>query len=50
MLQTLRPAESGRIISPLIYAAVPVLIVPIVLQGKQANNQRQAIALYNSAR
>jgi hypothetical protein len=50
MLQTLRPAESGRVISPLIYAAVPVLIVPIVLQGKQANNQRQAIALYNSAR
>ncbi|WP_426060651.1 hypothetical protein [Hymenobacter sp. B1770] len=50
MLQTLRPTESGRAISPLIYAAIPVLIVPIVLQSKQVSNQRQAIALYNSTR
>ena len=50
LLQSLRPTETGRTISPLIYAAIPVLIVPIVLQGKQANNQRQAIALYNAGR
>ena len=37
-------------ISPLTTPAIPVLIVPMVLQGKQANNQRQAIALYNAAR
>ncbi|GAC1378189.1 MAG: hypothetical protein NVS3B25_07710 [Hymenobacter sp.] len=48
LLQSLRPAEGGATISPLLYAAVPVLIIPIVLQSKQANNQRQAIALYNS--
>ena len=50
LLQSLRPNDGGASISPLMYAAIPVLIVPIVLQGKQANNQRQAIALYNSAR
>ena len=35
-------------ISPLLYAAIPVLIVPLIFQGKQASAQRQAIALYNS--
>jgi hypothetical protein len=50
LLQSLRPNENGARISPLMYAAIPVLIVPIVLQGKQANNQRQAISLYNAAR
>ena len=50
LLQSLRPGDSGRSISPLVYAALPVLIVPIVLQGKQANNQRQAIALYNAGK
>ena len=50
LLQSLRPTESRSGISPLMYAAIPVLIVPIVLQGKQANNQRQAISLYNAAR
>ena len=50
LLQSLRPSESRSGISPLMYAAIPVLIVPIVLQGKQANNQRQAISLYNAAR
>jgi len=48
LYQTLQPTTQG--VSPLLYAAIPVLIVPIVLQGKQAENQRQAIALYNSAR
>ncbi|OGX86630.1 hypothetical protein BEN47_12495 [Hymenobacter lapidarius] len=50
VLQSLRPSDSGQTISPLVYAALPVLIVPIVLQGKQASNQRQAISLYNSVR
>ena len=50
LLQTLRPTDGGRSISPMVYAALPVLIVPIVLQSKQANNQRQAIALYNAGK
>lgn len=48
LVQSLRPGQGG--ISPLFYAAVPILIVPVVLQGKQAADQRQAIALYNSTR
>ncbi|MEL5996641.1 hypothetical protein [Hymenobacter segetis] len=50
LLQSLRSNDGRAGISPLVYAAIPVLIVPIVLQSKQANNQRQAIALYNSTR
>ena len=50
LLQSFRPSDGSRGISNLLYAAVPVLIVPLVLQGKQASNQRQAIALYNAAR
>lgn len=46
LVQSLQPNTSG--ISPLVFAAIPVLIVPIVLQSKQVNNQRQAISLYNS--
>ena len=46
LLQTLSPGRAG--VSPLTYAALPVLLVPIVLQSKQASNQRQAIALYNA--
>lgn len=46
LLQSFQANRSG--ISPLFYAAIPVLIVPLVLQGKQASAQRQAIALYNS--
>jgi hypothetical protein len=45
-LQSFQATSTG--ISPLLYAAIPVLIVPLVLQGKQASAQRQAIALYNS--
>ncbi|MBD2766544.1 hypothetical protein IC235_01400 [Hymenobacter sp. BT664] len=48
MLQTLRPNDGRFSVSPLIYVAIPVLIVPLVLQGRQADNQRQAIALYNA--
>ncbi|WP_201979160.1 hypothetical protein [Hymenobacter rubidus] len=50
LMQSLRATDGRATISPLVYVALPVLIVPIVLQSKQANNQRQAIALYNSAR
>jgi len=46
LLQSLQPNKPG--ISSLFYAAIPVLIVPLVLQGKQAAAQRQAITLYNS--
>lgn len=46
LLQTLSPSRGG--VSPLTYLALPVLLVPIVLQSKQASNQRQAIALYNA--
>jgi len=45
-LQSFRTNSNG--ISPFLYAAIPVLIVPLVFQGKQASAQRQAIALYNS--
>ncbi|WP_195809290.1 hypothetical protein [Hymenobacter polaris] len=45
-LQSFRPNSTG--ISPFLYAAIPVLIVPLIFQGKQASAQRQAIALYNS--
>jgi hypothetical protein len=48
LTQTLRPGVSG--VSAVTYLAIPVFIVPIVLQSKQANNQRQAIALYNAGR
>ena len=47
LLQTLQPTTTG--LSSLTYLALPVLLVPIILQSKQAENQRQAIALYNAA-
>lgn len=46
LIQTLKPNTAG--VSPLVFAALPVLIIPIVLQSKQVNNQKQAIALYNN--
>ena len=46
LLQTLQPGRGG--ISPLTFAAIPVLIVPLVFQGKQAENQKQAMAIYNA--
>jgi hypothetical protein len=48
LFQSLRPGIAQT--SPLVYAAIPVLIVPIVLLSKQTSRQRQAIALYNSTR
>ncbi|MBF9222847.1 hypothetical protein, partial [Hymenobacter ruricola] len=50
LVQSVQGTGGGRAISPLVYASIPVLIVPIVLQSKQANNQRQAISLYNAGR
>ena len=44
---SLNPNTSGPAISPLVYAGIPLLIVPLVLQGKQQNNMKQAILLYN---
>ena len=49
LVQSTRPSANPGI-SPLFYAAIPVLIVPLIYQGKQAEAQRQAIALYNSGR
>lgn len=46
LLQSFQSTSTG--ISPVTYAAIPVLIVPLILQSKQAAAQRQAIALYNS--
>lgn len=48
LVQSTRANTQG--ISPLFYAAIPVLIVPLIFQSKQAEAQRQAIALYNSGR
>lgn len=48
LVQSVRPNNPG--ISPLFYAAIPVLVVPLIFQSKQAAAQRQAIALYNSGR
>ncbi len=49
LVQSTRPTGSPGL-SPLFYAAIPVLIVPLIFQSKQAEAQRQAIALYNSGR
>ena len=46
LLQSFQANSNG--ISPVTYAAIPVLIVPLIFQSKQAAAQRQAIALYNS--
>jgi len=46
ILQSFQATSTG--ISPITYAAIPVLIVPLIFQSKQAAAQRQAIALYNS--
>jgi hypothetical protein len=46
LVQSVGPTNQG--ISPLFYAAIPVLIVPLIFQSKQNSAQRQAIALYNS--
>ena len=47
LVSSFSPTTSGPAISPLVYAGIPLLIVPLVLQGKQQNNIKQAILLYN---
>ncbi|TGD83108.1 hypothetical protein [Hymenobacter wooponensis] len=39
--------SNGFAVSPLVYAAIPLAIVPLVIGGKQQNNIKQAILLYN---
>ena len=40
--------SNGFNVSPLVYAAIPLAIVPLVVGGKSQNNVKQAILLYNS--
>jgi hypothetical protein len=47
LVQSLNPNSNGPAISPLVYASLPLMIVPLVLGGKTQNNVRQAISLYN---
>ncbi|WP_088843397.1 hypothetical protein [Hymenobacter gelipurpurascens] len=39
--------STGFNVSPLMYAAIPLAIVPLVIGSKQQNNIKQAILLYN---
>ncbi|GAB2790305.1 hypothetical protein GCM10027175_31070 [Hymenobacter latericoloratus] len=39
--------SNGASVSPLMYAAIPLAVVPLVIGGKQQNNIKQAILLYN---
>ncbi|TYZ06293.1 hypothetical protein FY528_18830 [Hymenobacter lutimineralis] len=48
LLSSLTGTNTGSAISPLVYAAPALLIVPLVLQGKQQRNIKQAISLYNA--
>ncbi|UOR04035.1 hypothetical protein MUN82_13900 [Hymenobacter aerilatus] len=48
LVSSFNPNPGRPTVSPLVYAGIPLLIVPLVLQGKQQNNIRQAITLYNS--
>lgn len=47
LVSSLNPNSNGPSISPLMYASLPFLVVPLVLGGKGQNNVRQAISLYN---
>jgi hypothetical protein len=48
VFSSLSNSGGGRAnISPLVYAGMPLFIVPLVMQGKQQRNIRQAISLYN---
>ncbi len=48
MFSTFNNSSGGRAsISPLVYAGMPLFIVPLIMQGKQQRNIRQAISLYN---
>lgn len=39
--------SNGFSVSPLMYAAIPLAVVPLFIGGKQQNNIRQAVLLYN---
>lgn len=47
VLSSFGGANSGFSVSPLVYAAIPLAIVPLVIGGKQQNSIKQAILLYN---
>ncbi|RSK35948.1 hypothetical protein [Hymenobacter metallilatus] len=40
-------SSNGFSVSPLMYAAIPLAIVPLVIGGKSQNSVKQAILLYN---
>lgn len=48
LVSSVNPNPNSPTISPLVYAGIPLLIVPLVLQGKQQNSIKQAITIYNS--
>ena len=47
LVTSLNSNDNRPAISPLVYASLPLLIVPLVLGGKSQNNVRQAISIYN---
>ncbi|TGE17560.1 hypothetical protein [Hymenobacter elongatus] len=47
LFATFGTQQSDRAISPLVYAGIPLAILPIVLGSKQQQNIKQAISLYN---
>jgi len=48
LVSSVNSNTAGPTISPLVYAGIPLLIVPLVLQGKQQNSIKQAIMIYNN--
>ena len=47
VLSSFNGNSNGFAVSPLVYAAIPLAIVPLVIGGKSQNNVKQAILLYN---
>lgn len=47
VLSSFNGSNNGFSVSPLMYAAIPLAVVPLVIGGKQQNNIRQAVLLYN---
>ncbi|SES91084.1 hypothetical protein [Hymenobacter actinosclerus] len=43
-------STNGFSVSPLVYAAIPLAIVPLVIGGKSQNSVKQAVLLYNTGR
>lgn len=42
--------SNGLSVSPLVYMAIPLAIVPLAIGGKSQNNVKQAVLLYNTGR